>query len=123
MNPRARRQNNAFKQRVEQLVAEGKFEKAWNLLTDHGWVPRGSGYQEHYPHGLTSFAKIYPDKEILRSRSGRLWAWKVSTPEEAYRLEVFIHRMQLLDLPQIAVTIKDLEGSIWWLNHDAADGR
>jgi len=75
----ARNQQPMFlRQQVERLVTEGKKEEAFSLLNKRGWVPGGSGHQEYYPNGLTLFTKVDWEKQILVSKSGRYWAWKVS---------------------------------------------
>lgn len=51
-----RRQSEELQRRVKQLVAEGHLQDAYELLVAHAWVPRGCGYQENPPTGLTVYA-------------------------------------------------------------------
>jgi len=71
-------QSETLRQQVERFVTEGKVWEAYNLLKKEGWVPGGSGHQEFYPNGLTLFAKVDWEKQILTSESGRYWAWEVT---------------------------------------------
>lgn len=117
-----KRQSSTLKQRVEQLVAEGKKNDAYSLLVQQNWIPRGSGYQQNYPHGLRIYTKVDKTKQILVSKSGRYWAWDAPT-EDVESLKQWRDKLKKMDLPEIASLINEYEGLSWQLNHDAADGR
>lgn len=61
---------------VEQLVAGGKVEEAYDLLVSKNWVPEGSGYQVHFPTGLVPLVQVDWNRWILVSETDRLWAWE-----------------------------------------------
>lgn len=117
-----KRQKSAFKRRVEQLVAEGKVEQAYNLLVSSDWIPRGSGYHDHYPTGLRLYAEIDETRQILVSKSGRYWAWDLPS-DQTEEVLAFREKLQVREPPEIADIINGLEGAAWWFRHEAADGR
>jgi hypothetical protein len=117
-----RRQKEGFKRRVEQLVAEGKAEAAYGILISNEWIPRGSGYQDHYPIGLKLFVKVDEERQILVSRSRRYWAWDIPGDQKKKR-EAYLEKLRAKELPEIAREIRGLSGLAWMLEHDAGDGR
>ncbi|MCJ7792495.1 MAG: hypothetical protein MUP45_00745 [Candidatus Marinimicrobia bacterium] len=117
-----RRQKKSFKQRVKQLVAEGEVKSAYGILVSNEWIPRGSGYQEHYPTGLRFYAKVDDERQILVSKSGRYWAWDFPGDQKETR-EAYLEKFRTRELPEIAREIRGLSGVAFMLEHDAADGR
>lgn len=73
-----KQQRKGLRQQVERLVTEKMAERAYNLLVSEGWVPSGSGHQDHYPNGLSLYAKVSWGKQILVSEGSRYWAWEVA---------------------------------------------
>lgn len=117
-----RRQSKTLQQQVKQLVAEGKTEEVYNLLVDRAWLPRGCGYQDHYPTGLRLYAKVDGEQQILVSQGGRFWAWD-QPGEQTKEIVAFRQQLEAMEPPEIADAINSFEGTAWWLMHDAADGR
>ncbi len=79
----------AVRARVEQLVTDGKPEEAWDLLVSKGWVPKGSGHQSHYPLLLDFYAEVDDSRQVVKSPNGRLWAWQLPPVRETSSFQAY----------------------------------
>lgn len=74
---------------VEQLVAEKKLQEAYDLLVEMGCVPEGNGHHARLPFNLEVLVQVDDSHMILKSPTGRYWAWDMPIIKKASKYDAY----------------------------------